>query len=64
MTDVAREKYARLMAEIEILENKIELSGKESVNPAEVVVLKNDLAAKRNELSRLSDGCGHPHPQS
>lgn len=57
MTDISREKYSRLMAEIEILENKIELSGKDTV-------LQEELAEKRNELARLSDGCGHPHPQS
>ncbi len=64
MTDVSREKYSHLMAEIEILENKIELLGKESVSQEELNVLNEELATKRNELARLSDGCGTPHRQS
>ena len=64
MTDVSREKYSHLMMEIEELEDKIELLVKDSASEDKIKHLKEELAAKRNELARLSDGCGRPHPKS
>lgn len=60
--DVAREKYVHLMTEIEELEDKLE---KDNVGKAfterEIAIMKEALAAKKNELARISDGCGKPH---
>ncbi|MHC4886988.1 MAG: hypothetical protein ACYTGH_18075 [Planctomycetota bacterium] len=71
MTDVAREKYMRLMEEIENTEEMIENLEKEvkvaedSPNPddapairEELQALQEKLATQKAELSRLSDGCG------
>ncbi len=73
MTDVTREKYARLMAEIEDLEERVEDLEKEvavvkgsadaGVIKQELEDLRVELAKKRNELARISDGCGKPHPR-
>ena len=57
MHNVTREKFAKLMDEIEELEDKIE--SKE--NAGKISVLREELIEKRNELQRLSDGCGHSH---
>jgi hypothetical protein len=53
MKDVAHEKFAKLMEEIEELESRLEEKESEE--------LREQLIEKRNELQRLSDGCGHPH---
>jgi len=73
MTDVARQKFAALMAEIEDLENRVadleteaeELKGTDEgkVADEELRNLREQMAAKRNELARISDGCGKPHPR-
>lgn len=76
MTDVTREKYAKLMAEIADLESRVEslesnlsesggFSGTEDATTFEQELhdLREQLAEKRNELARLSDGCGKPHSQ-
>jgi predicted nucleic acid-binding Zn-ribbon protein len=73
MTDPAREKYSRLMTEIEDLEERVEDLEKEmevvkgspdaKVVKDELEDLRVALATKRNELARLSDGCGKPHPR-
>lgn len=73
MTDVAREKYAHLMAQIEELEERVSDLEREGAVAAEspdardvqVVAdelhdLREELAARRNELQRISDGCGTP----
>jgi len=63
MKDITREKYVRLMTEIENLEDFIaELEGLDRPDDSEISRLKEELASKRNELARLSDGCGKPHP--
>jgi uncharacterized protein YdcH (DUF465 family) len=63
MKDIAREKYARLMDEIEQIEDLIsEVEGQEKPEADELARLRDELAIKRNELARLSDGCGKPHP--
>ena len=60
-TDVAREKYVYLMTEIEELEDNIEKLEKKAVFGKELEKLKEELAVIKNELSRISDGCGTPH---
>jgi chromosome segregation ATPase len=63
MKDIAREKYARLMGEIEQIEDLVsEVEGQDSPDKDELEKLRAELAAKKNELTRLSDGCGKPHP--
>ncbi len=64
MTDVLREKYVQLMDAIEVLEDRLEALQKKNGDAAAVNELQTELAAKRNELARISDGCGKPHPQS
>ena len=67
--DVAREKYVHLMTEIEDLEDKLEKydvkgpkkKARQVFTEREVLVMKEALAAKKNELARISDGCGKPH---
>lgn len=59
--DVAREKYLYLMTEIEGLEDNIEKLEKKAVFGKELEKLKEELAVIRNELARISDGCGKPH---
>ena len=62
MTDVAHEKYSKLMTEIEDLEDKIDdMEKKADADDAGVLALKQDMADKKNELARLSDGCGTGH---
>ena len=68
MTDIAREKYQRLMGRIETLEEMIEELQGQLADPqaAEAVArelkdLTEQLAQARSELGRLSDGCGKPH---
>ncbi len=53
MKDLIREKFAKLMKEIESLEAEVEVK--------DVPEIREKLIEKRNELQRLSDGCGHPH---
>ncbi len=63
MTDVAREKYLRLMTDIEELEDEIDQLMKKSAPADDIFAVQELLTTKRNELTRISDGCGHPHPQ-
>jgi ribosome-interacting GTPase 1 len=68
-TDVVREKYIRLMTEIEDLENSLEKfekkgskkAGNKKSSEKSIEWMKERLAEKRNELARISDGCGTPH---
>jgi len=63
MKDITREKYVRLMTEIENLEDFIaELEVLNRPDDSEITRFSIELASKRNELARLSDGCGKPHP--
>jgi len=61
MTDVAREKYLKLMTEIEDIEDDIEQLKKKSAPADDIIAVQELLAVKRNELARISDGCGHSH---
>jgi len=56
MKDLIREKFAKLMDEIEELETEIDSKDPEK----DINVLREELLEKRNELQRLSNGCGHP----
>jgi predicted nucleic acid-binding Zn-ribbon protein len=75
MTEIIREKYARLIAQIRALEDRVEdlekqqaeATGAEEAQDLPVIRreledLEMQLALKRSELSRISDGCGKPHP--
>ena len=63
MKDVAREKYVKLMVEIENLEDCVsELESEMPVDTAQLEKARAELADKKNELARISDGCGKPHP--
>ncbi len=74
MKDVAHVKFERLMAQVAELEERVEgletqLAAGESADAQETAVLRealedaqDQLAKSRSELSRLSDGCGRPHP--
>ena len=57
MTDMGRERFARLMQEIEDLEDKVAALEKGVAARDEIERL---LAERRSELSRLSDGCKRP----
>ncbi|MFA6173099.1 MAG: hypothetical protein WC701_05380 [Kiritimatiellales bacterium] len=58
MTDVQHEKFARLMREIEELEDKVATMESSGVEPAKFKKLLEELAEARKKLARLSDGCG------
>ena len=63
MKDVAREKYAKLMVEIENLEDCIsELESETPLDQMQLEKARAELAHRKNELARISDGCGKPHP--
>ena len=64
MTNVSHEKFSHLMAEIEDLEEQVEAlqTDADSVQIEALRSLQEKLAEKRNELARISDGCGTPHP--
>ena len=70
---VTREKYLRLMAQVEQLEERIAdfeneaKAAEDAGTPADVGVIADELQAlrtelglARTELQRLSDGCGKP----
>lgn len=65
MADAQKEKYQRLMAEIQKIESGIEaLETRQRPGDKldeKIIALQTQLAAKRNELARISDGCGTPH---
>lgn len=61
MSDVARAKYLKMMTEIEDIEDKIAEMEKSGASQSDIMSLKDKLAEKRNELARISDGCGKGH---
>lgn len=71
MNDLQRVKYMKLMQEIEDLEEELdEYESGEGIDPEietpervaeSIAVLREQLAAKKAELARISDGCGHGH---
>ena len=72
MTDVTREKFMRLMQEVDELEECVEelqqkLSDCRGTRDEEAAQRELDarlerLEEKRTELVRVSDGCRRPHP--
>jgi hypothetical protein len=72
MTDLARQKFARLMQEVEELEERVEelerklaaCRGRQDGGAArrELDAHLERLEEKRTELARVSDGCRRPHP--
>lgn len=70
MSDPARQRFASLMAEIELLEEQIEELQRQASGPEtaaleqEIAGLQRTLAERRTELTRISDGCGRPHPMA
>lgn len=58
VTDVQHEKYARLMAEVEALEDQVVALETSGNNPDELKRLMAALGEARVRLSRLSAGCG------
>jgi hypothetical protein len=61
MLNAQRKKYQILMQEIEDLEDKIEELEGSDPETQELQAVKEKLADQRNELARVSDGCGTPH---
>jgi predicted nucleic acid-binding Zn-ribbon protein len=72
MTDVARDKFMRLMEEVDDLEERVEelqrkLAASRGTREEEAVQRELDaslerLEERRTELVRVSDGCRRPHP--
>ncbi|MHC4871917.1 MAG: hypothetical protein ACYTFY_08725 [Planctomycetota bacterium] len=62
MTDVSRDKYMHLMGEVEDYEDLVDKLIADGAPEEEIKKAKETLAEKRNELTRISDGCGHPRP--
>lgn len=73
---VNRQKYAAIMEQVEVLEETVAdlekdiKAARELPDAQEVRLLEQELqdkqtqlADRRAELTRLSDGCGRPHPQ-
>lgn len=59
MKDLVHEKFACLIDEVENLEIELEKQEQsKTVGEDQLIILRNTLAEKRNELARLSDGCG------
>ena len=56
-----KEKYMQLMQKIEDLEDRIEIMELKEKPPVDLEKLLEQLAESRNELARVSDGCGTPH---
>ena len=61
MLNMQKQKYMQLMQNIEDLEDRIEIMELKEKPPAELDALREKLAEARNELARVSDGCGTPH---
>jgi hypothetical protein len=63
-SDVARQKFMRLMAEVEDLEEQASALEARPRTPEvlqQLQALQLKLAERRTELTRVSDGCGTPH---
>jgi hypothetical protein len=64
MKDLAHEKFARLMTDLDELESQVEGLLRTKPDSPALHELQEHLAEKRSELARISDGCGTPHPQN
>jgi hypothetical protein len=61
MSDVAREKYQRVIDEIDDLEEQIEALAAAHAPTGEVRALNQRLEERMYELARLTDGCQKIH---
>ena len=61
MLEVMKLRYMKLMQGIEDLEDRIEIIELKDMNSPKLAPLREELAEQRNELARVSDGCGTPH---
>ena len=62
MLNAKRVTYLKLMKDIEDLEDKIEKLEEQNPEAPGLEIHREELAEQRNELARISDGCGVPHP--
>lgn len=58
--EIARKKYLDLIEHVEALEEQLAALESRKAPAADVQALQEKLAAARTELTRVSDGCGHP----
>lgn len=58
MTDIQHEKFARLMREVEELEEQVMKLEAAGADLAKLKSVMEELAEARRKLTRLSDGCG------
>ncbi len=58
MTDVQREKFARVMREVDELEEQVSELETAGADLAKLKLVMEELAEARKKLTRLSDGCG------
>ena len=56
--DIEKQKYFKLMETMEELEEKLDTLNK---NDEEFKELSEKLIDVKNEIARVSDGCGHSH---
>jgi peptidoglycan hydrolase CwlO-like protein len=62
MIDLQKKKYMNLIGLVEDLEDELEsLEKQDSADNAEVERIKAELNKYRDELQRVSNGCGYPH---
>lgn len=59
MIDVQHEKYARLMGEINALEGQVTELEASGTDHDKLKAVLEELGVARNQLSNLSNGCGH-----
>lgn len=64
MSDPLHEKFARLIDRVEGLEDKVsEMEGQGGKgDSATLAALREQLQQARDELARVSNGCGSPRP--
>ena len=60
--EIERQKYLRLITQVEELEERVATLEQQKKNGNELRLLQEQLANARTELTRVSNGCGHPHP--
>jgi len=58
--DIERQKYLRLITEVEELEDRVAALEMQEKKGEELRLLQEQLATARTELTRVSNGCGRP----
>ncbi len=63
MSEAMRKKFQLLISEVENLEDQVEAVQAKGLAADDrgLLDLQEKLAAAREELARVSDGCGHGH---